>query len=132
LVKFLDEQIARETEDSEYAIAVEMVVSFAKKAGKTPLHVYLTNDPTAPAVRLLEDDIRSRYPLDYRSLLKRVKAQDPTLKINSKFNQTMRELQQDPKLCHTRLLDPTRPARGSMRFYSEAILPRIKSAFDIP
>lgn len=124
LVAFLDERIAHDTAGSEYAVAVDVDVSLSKKSGVNEIQVRLTTDPNAPEIRLSEQDFKARFPLDYHTLLKRLKKQVNGIKFNSRFNELMRELQADPNLCHVRLLDPGKPKAGKKQFYSEAILSR--------
>jgi hypothetical protein len=123
LVEFLDRKIGGETK-SEFSLAVQMRVTFTKDSRGSGIGVRPTNDPSAPEMRLSEQDFQARFPLDYQKLLQRVRQQLPGIKINNKFTLLMRELRADPNLCHTRYLDP-QTRKGQKKFYSEAILSRI-------
>lgn len=124
LVEFLDKNVALEQRDSEFAIAVQLQVTFTKESRGSGVGVRITNDPSAPEVRLSDEDFLARYPLDYDALTRRLRNELPGIIINKKFNELMKELRADPALCHLRFLDPQRET-SEKRFYSEAIVARI-------
>jgi len=123
IVEFVDSKISRE-QKSDYAIAVQMQIKFVKDRKGDGTAVRITNDPNAPEVRLTEQDFQDRFPLDYKTLMKRAKEVLPGLKTNNNFSAIVKELRDDPNLCHTRYLDP-KARKGLKRFYSEALIARL-------
>lgn len=126
LVEYLDAKLAKE-EKSEFSVAVQMQVTFTKESKGSGIGVRLTNDPSAPEVRLSEEDILARYPLDYAKLQQRIREKLPGIKINKKFTAVMRDLRADPSLCHTRYLNIS-AKKGEKKLYSEAVLSKLENA----
>ncbi len=123
LIDFLDRKITTGSKNSEFALAVQMQVTFTKESKGSGIGVRITNDPSAPEVRLSDEDFKAKYPLDYDSVRRRLKRDMRGIKYNQKFNQLMKELEGDANLCHHRFLDPQRRKHGK-KFYSEAIIAR--------
>jgi hypothetical protein len=53
---------------SPYAVVLNVELSFVRSKYKNAAPVCITTDPSAPAVRLTEEQIKDRYPLDYEHL----------------------------------------------------------------
>ncbi|MBX3532836.1 MAG: DUF3644 domain-containing protein [Xanthobacteraceae bacterium] len=127
VIDFIDSKIESQiSSGSDYAVAIQMQVSFTKDKGAGAPGVRITNNPNAPEVRLSEDDFQRRYPMDYKTMCSRAKIALPGLKINNDFTALVSELRQDPSLCHTRYLDP-KAKKGSKKFYSEAMITKLVS-----
>lgn len=62
------------TTSTAFHIALDLNISFKRSATDAVSTFTLTNDPNAPHVYLTEEDIRRKYPWDYRELIKRLRA----------------------------------------------------------
>ena len=83
----------------------------------------MTNDPSAPALRLEEDQIlKQQYPLDYNALVKEMIGRYTNFVRNSQFHKLRKALMKDENLCRTRYLDPNNPKSSRKDFYSPNIL----------
>lgn len=78
----------------------------------------ITDDPTAPAVRMTPD----LPPLRYYSLREKIKAKAPSLKFDNKFNRIMRSIKNNPKYCITNYADPINKSVARVDFYTEATI----------
>jgi len=82
-----------------------------------------TDDPSAPAMRVEEEKIiQKEYPIDYRSLVKKLKERYSDFVLNQQFYNIKKELMKDPRLCRIRYLDPINQSGGTKAYYSPKIL----------
>ena len=126
LVQFLSsEPLQEKNTQSHFNSRIHIAVYFNKDIKSNALPMRITDDPTAPAVQLKEEDWGSRYPLTHAEVIREVKKIEPSMKQNSKFNNSMRQLESQPAFCYIRLIDPKKPRGGKKRFYSNAVPPRI-------
>ncbi len=85
-----------------------------------------TDDPSAPAVALREEDIRKMYPWTYRVLTDNLKKRYSDFLENNSYHVIRRPLEKNNKLVYIRFLDPNNPTSSKQRFYS----PNIVNEFD--
>jgi len=107
--------------NARYSVAINVEVRFvrSKSAAATPVRV--TTDPSAPAVRLTEEQVRDRYPWDYRELTAQCRKHYSSFKVDKQYHQLRRQLESDNRFAHERRLDPAK-SRPRKVFYSPAIL----------
>ncbi|MHB8231895.1 MAG: AlbA family DNA-binding domain-containing protein [bacterium] len=84
--------------------------------------IKITDDPNAPAVRLAEEEILKRYPLDYRALVKNLHEKYSNFKVNNFFYNKLKEFKENKKLCWIRVLNPNNSKSAKTYFYSLKIL----------
>ncbi len=92
----------------------------SRSASATPVRV--TNDPNALAVRLTDDQIRERYPWDYRELTKECRKRYRDFKVDDTYHQLRKSLAGNQRFAYVRLLDPQQPKFPTKTFYSQMIL----------
>jgi hypothetical protein len=107
-----------------YSVTVDVELRFVKSQSKDAATVRLTNDPNATAVRLTEEQIRSKFPNDYFEIVQKCRARYSDFKTDAKFHQLKKDL--EPSLVHVRLLDPANATGQKKAFYSESVM----NAFD--
>lgn len=101
------------------------IITKSRKGGETGIKI--TDDPSAPVLRLEEEDIlKKKYPLDYKGLVKELNKRFTDFKTNSKFHKLRKELMRDKNLSRTRYLDPDNQKSSKKDFYS----PNIVRKFD--
>jgi hypothetical protein len=93
-----------------------------RTSGKGDVEVRVSNSPDAVAVRLDEEDIRERYPLDYQILPRRLRKRYVDFKENAKYHTVQKALEADDRFCKKRLLDPGNPKSAVKRFYNSNIV----------
>ncbi len=116
--------------NARYSVAINIEVRFvrSKSAAGTPVRV--TNDPNAPAVRLTDEQIRERYPWDYRQLTEQCRRRYTDFKADRKYHELRKSLVADPRFAHVRRLDPQNPKSPKKTFYSQAILSEFDKEFE--
>jgi hypothetical protein len=126
LVNYLRNLVATQsvttTSGSSYHVALDVNLTFKRSATDAISSFTLTNDPNAPRVYLTEEDIRARYPWDYRELIKRCRTRYVDFKENEYFHKIRRALLDDQRFVRARYLDPGNPKSSKKPFHSPNIL----------
>ncbi len=84
--------------------------------------IRITDDPSAPEIRVREETLLKKYPLDYRKLVEKLRSRYIDFKLNQRFHQFKRQFKKKGTLCHTRCLDPDNPKSSKKDFYSLKII----------
>lgn len=113
-------------EESEFNVALRLEIKFSKTKEESGQKVQITNHPEAMPVRLSEEDIREKYPWDFRILTKRLQKRYSNFLQNGKYHELRRPLEADERFCMERHLDPGNPKSSVKRFYN----PNIVREFD--
>lgn len=122
-LKFVARQEAQDTADnSMYAVAMNVEVRFVRSKEERAVPVRVTDDPSAPAVRLTEEQVREKYPWDHDALVRRCAERYAGFSADRKFHEQKKACWPDSRYSHLRLLDPGNPKSSSKRFYNPAIL----------
>lgn len=108
--------------NSPYAVGLKVQVKFERSRLATASKVQVTNDPDAVKVFLTEQDVRERYPWDYKTLGAKCSARYSDFKQDGRFHAVRKPLRSDARFVHSRYLDPSNPKSGRKDFYSSAIL----------
>ena len=116
-----------ETRDFNVTLRIEM--KFVRTSEVDAEAVRITTDPAAPAVRVEEEDVLKRYPWDFDTLVKRMKARYSDFKVGQRFYDRKKELEPDPRYCKTRYLNPKNPKGSKKSFYSPDILPQFDAHY---
>jgi len=110
----------------DYNLTLRIDVRFQKVKSTSGLPVQITSDPSAPAIRISEEDITEKYPWDYDVLSTRLAKRYSDFKINSKYHEIRKELEKNDQFAYHRLLNPKNPNGGKKKFYN----PNIQKEFD--
>lgn len=122
LIKYLQGLAAAEPEaGSPYSVAVRVQVKFERSKLATASKVQVTNDPDAVKVVLTEQDVRERYPWDYKALGRKCADRYSNFKHNGKFHSLRKPLVGDARYAHSRFLDPGNLRSGRKDFYSPGV-----------
>ena len=124
VIKYLRQRIADDPAGAEddYSVALRVNLKFSRSKAVDATPVVVSDDPAAIAVRLSEEDIREKYPWDYKTLTTRLKRRYANFKENLKYHQLRQTLESDDRFCNTRYLDPAKKSGTSKRFYNSNIL----------
>jgi hypothetical protein len=71
---------------------------------------------------MTEENIKEKYPWDYKDLLEKLNKRYSNFKQNKNFHAIKKPLIEDKKYVHIRLLDPTNPKSMKKKFYNPNIL----------
>lgn len=112
--------------DTEYSVTINIDMRLTKSGSKDIPEVRVTDNPDAPAVRVTEEEIRERYPWDYRELTQKCHERYSNFKQNKEYYEIKKSLEDDRNLVSTRFLDPGNPNSSNKKFYN----PNIMQEFD--
>jgi hypothetical protein len=83
--------------------------------------VRITNNPSAPAVRLEEEDVLKEFPFDFATLTSQLRTRYTDFKSDRKFHKLKRELM-SKGFSITRRLNPSKPNSSAQSFYTPLIM----------
>ena len=109
--------------DTNLSLGID--IKFSRSA-KSDVEVRVTNNPDAVEVQLSEEDVRDKYPWSYGILSGRLANQYSDFSMNHKYHDLRKTLEENPKFCIVRYLDPGNPRSSTKKFYS----PNIVREFD--
>jgi hypothetical protein len=81
-----------------------------------------TDDPSAPAVSLREEDVLRNYPWTYRDLTTNLRKRYSDFIENGDYHRLRRPLEKNKKLVLTRSLNPDSPTSSKQRIYNANIV----------
>lgn len=116
----LEEQPAEESAKQHVALRLETKLVRGKDAASVAFR--WTDDPTAPAITVREEDIFKNYPMTYRDLSDAMKRRYENFLENKAFHKIRQALEKDSKYVIVRLLHPANPRSSRQRFYNPNIL----------
>jgi hypothetical protein len=99
-----------------------MNIKLKKTKSPTAVRLAYNDDPSALPLTLSEEDIRERYPWDYRELTAVLRERYQDFKVNAKYHEIRRPLKNDQQYVMARFLDPGNPRSIGKEFYSTNIL----------
>ena len=73
------------------------------------------------AIALSEEDIRKKFPLDYKDITDSASSRYTNFSRNKSFHAHMRTIKENEKLCYTRKLDPKSKNSQKKEFYSSNV-----------
>lgn len=109
-----------------YNLTLRIDVKFEKVKSTSGVAVQITKDPSAPKVRLAEEDLLDKFPWTYDVLTTRLKKRYSDFKINKKYHGLRKKLIKDERLCRERLYNPTKPKGAKMPMFN----PNVVKEFD--
>ncbi|MBU1039668.1 MAG: DUF3644 domain-containing protein [Proteobacteria bacterium] len=124
LIKYIDE-IEKEspfTTDSEFAFSVDLEVRFVKSKDKNAMDIRVTNNPNAPEVRLNEQQLSEKYPLNFAALINACKERYSDFKRTDQFYKRLNEIKASTKYAYRRNLYQENPNGPKTHYYSHAAL----------
>lgn len=110
----------------EFNVALTVNVRFTKSKAEDAELVRLSNDPDATPIKLTEEDVREKYPWDYKILTTRLRKRYTDFKENKQYHDLRKPLESDSKYCNKRYLDPAHKSGIGKCFYN----PNIVKEFD--
>ena len=123
LIKYLQQLAVIDSKStSPFAVAVRLQVKMERSSLATASKVEISKDPGAVKVMLSEEDIRDKYPWDYKELTNRLKERYTDFKQDKKFHDLRKPLREKEKYFKARYLDPGNPKSPKKDFYNPNVL----------
>lgn len=110
------------THESQYSVMVNVDFKLSKSKDKRSLQARITTDPSAPELRVTEEQVLEKYPWDYNTLTGKCKERYEDFKQNICYHRLRKLLEDDEKFAKRRLLDPNKPTSSKKTFYHPRIL----------
>ena len=108
--------------DDTFSVAVRLDVKLERSRLDTATRVIVTNDIGAMPLTLREEDIREKYPWDYKELTNRLAKRYSDFKLNPAFHAVRKPLLSNPAYVNSRFLDPGNPKSSKKDFYNSNVL----------
>jgi hypothetical protein len=125
-LKTESEIVDENAEPSDFNVSLNVNVKFTKSNTDDAELVRITNDPEATPITLTEEDIREKFPWDYKILTTRLGKRYPNFKINKMYHDIRKPLEENENFCNKRYLDPAVRTGIGKCFYN----PNIVKEFD--
>ena len=113
---------ANDDASSPYSVTVNIDIKFTRSKAKDALGVQVTQNPSAPEVRLTEEQIREKYPWDYDRLNSECMKHYSDFKQVPKYHDLRKRLLKDNRYGEIRFLDPGNPKSSKKSFYNPNIM----------
>jgi hypothetical protein len=107
------------TTDDDYTIAISIDIQFNKSNSFDAIGMRYEQDGIP--ITLTEEDIRSRFPMVTKQLTDNAKNRYSDFKQDKRFNDLMKSIKPNDKLCYVRQLDPENVKSNKKPFYSTNI-----------
>lgn len=86
----------------------------------------ITNDLDAQKVTLSDDELKKKYPLNYKEVCDMCKEEIPDFKQGKLFNEVLNKLKKEPKFAYIRMHNPNSEKSSKTTMYSVEIVSEIK------
>jgi len=106
----------------DFNISLSVNVKFTKAKTDDAELVRISNDPEATPITIKEEDIREKFPWDYKILTTRLGKRYSDFKLNQQYHDIRKPLESDAKLCNKRYLDPAIKKGIGKCFYNPNII----------
>lgn len=122
---------ADDNKTSDYHVSLDVNISFKRTSAADATAVIISNDPSALAVSISEEDIRKQYPWEYSTLNEKLHSRYSNFKENDKYHALRKKLAADPRYMKTRYLDPGNPKSLRKDFYNPNIIAEFDKAYTL-
>ena len=109
-------------EDCKQHVALRLETKLIRGKDVAAVSFRWTDDPTAPALTVKEEDILKNYPMTYGDLAKTLRRRYENFLANRIFHRLRKKLETETKYAIVRLLHPANPKTSKQRFYNPNIL----------
>lgn len=124
LIKYLRALVETDSDHSgKFSVAVRLQVKIEKSSLASASKVQISKDADAVKVMLSEQDIREKYPWDYRELCRRLCDRYTDFKQDSRFHSLRKPMLIEERFAKPRFLDPGNPKSPKKDFYNPNVLP---------
>jgi hypothetical protein len=132
LLEFLDALEAQDTEqECRQHVALRLETKLVRRKDSSSVAFRWTDDPSAPALSVREEDVLKNYPMTYRELTDSMKRRYSNFIENNEYHRLRKQLEQEKKYAIVRLLNPSNPKSSSQRFYNANILQEFDKHYQV-
>lgn len=117
-IDFVKNKVNRTTDD-EFTVAISIDIQFNKSNSFDGIGVKYSQ--YGIPITISEEDMRIKFPMDTKKLTDTAKKRYSDFKQDNKFNNLMKTIKSNDKLCYIRQLDPKNPKSNKKPFYGSNI-----------
>lgn len=103
-------------------MALRLETKLVRGKDASAIEFQWTDDPTAPALVIREEDVLKNYPFTYPELTNTMRRRYENFVANKEFHKIRQILEKEKKFAIIRLLHPGNPKSVKQRFYNANIL----------
>lgn len=114
------------TPSNPHNITITIETRMVKASTLDAQSIRVSSDPNAPEFKFSLEDIQKTHPLDYDELTKKMRKRYKDFKLNAKYHELRKILEQNPEHCFHYPLNPKNPDGATKPFFS----PKVFEEFD--
>jgi translation elongation factor EF-1beta len=119
LLTYLDAREATDIADAgDQRVALRIETKLVRGKDSASVEFRYTDDPTAPAIAIRQEDILKNFPFTYRTLTAALGKRYSDFMENAQYHKIRRALDQERKFCFPHPLNPTKPEGACQRLYN--------------
>ncbi len=121
-IQKIEEKYDADQDVRDCNLTLKIDVKFQKGNSIMSNRYQLTNDPSSPTIRLVEEEINDKYPWDYEVLTTRLAKLYSDFKINKKYHKVRSSLSTDKRFAYIRIFNPKNPEGGQKILFNPNII----------
>lgn len=106
------------TPKNKHNITIAIETRFTKSKKIDAQEVRLSSSPNAPLIRISLDDVKKTHPLDYDKLTSKLKDRYSDFKVNGKYHELRKTLENSQDFCFHYPLNPMNPNGATKPLFS--------------
>jgi len=119
LLTYLDAREAADTGDAgDQRVALHIETKLVRGKDAAAVEFRYTDDPSAPAIAIRQEDILKNFPFTYDLLTAALHERYSDFVMNAKYHKIRRALEAERKFCFPHPLNPTKPQGACQRLYN--------------
>lgn len=128
LINYIGSQLTKKEENSIHDITISVDIKLNRS--NKGIEVRFDKENGTPMYQDSEEVFMKKYPLDYHSMIDKLKEKIPTLKQNTAFHDIKRELCQNEDLYKERFLDYQKQTGMKKGYYSSNFIKEFKNKYE--
>lgn len=125
-IRSVEQKYDDQTDVQDYNLTLRIDLKFQKVKSDAALPVSITNDESSTSILVVNGDFLEKYPWDYEVLTTRLSRRFTDFKVNKKYHDIRKSLEEDTQYAYSYLLNPKNPIGAKRTFYN----PNIQKEFD--
>lgn len=107
--------------NGRFSVTINVEVKYTRSKTTDALNFRITSDPNAPEMRLTEQQILDKYPLNYKQLTETCHKRYKDFAVDKKYHELRKRLRDDSRYGMIRQFYPGNPKSAKTCYFSHAI-----------
>ncbi len=121
-IQEIEEKATAAPSDYMFSVKVNFDIVKSKDAGAVPVRWARSGEEADLSVALDSNRVPEQFAWEYGDLKTKLAERYSDFKANGKFNELLKALKPDGKICHARHLNPNKPGKQPKYFYNPNIV----------